>query len=153
MDRRVAASLQQLSNLPPEVYARVAEVLFTNFSVPQPSIATTFKALTQPLKGPPPPKARAQKRPSRRKLEGREEKPHDQSRAARVRALLQSGPKTTAEILAAVPDLPAPQIHPVLASIGARPLGEVQDSDGDKRKVYGFSASLVREETSDLGLS
>lgn len=146
MDRRAIVALQKLSNLPPEIFARVAEVLVGEFSVPQPSIAKTVEALTGHT-GPKPrpstthPKSKGKSRPKA--------SPGAPSRAAQVRDLLQSGPKTTAEIESII-KIPHNQIHPVLAAIGARPMGEVEDDNGDKRKVYGLPGSMVRDEAGNI---
>jgi len=136
--------LQKLADLPPATYERVAEVLMSEFLIPQPSIAATIKALV-------PSKPRvsipAPKKPRGRPATGPSQGP---SKAGAVRALLTSeGPKTTAEIAQRV-GVVATHIHPLLASIGAKPMGTITDADGDDRKVYGIPGSMVRDESSPV---
>ncbi len=145
MSSRIIHVLQKLADLPPATYERVAEVLMSEFLIPQPSIAATVKALA-PSKPRVPPPAATHKKPRGRPAAapGQAQGP---SKAGAVRALLTAeGPKTTSEIAERV-GVVATHIHPLLASIGAKPMGTVQDSDGDERKVYGIPGSIIRDES------
>jgi hypothetical protein len=143
VDKRAVAALQRLSQLPPEVFQKVFEVLAQEFSIPQPVIRGSFEHFMKPPPNPakPPQRKKAPKSPPKKTDAGS----HGSSRAGKVRDLLKTGPKTTAEILAAV-EIPNNQIHPVLASIGAMPIGETTDEGGYARKLYGFKESLIRDE-------
>ena len=146
MSNKVFQVLQKLADLPPATYERVAEVLMSEFLIPQPSIAATVRALapSKPRVSVPSPSAPKKPR-GRPAASGQAQGP---SKAGAVRALLTAeGPKTTAEIAERV-GVVATHIHPLLASIGAKPMGTVQDSDGDERKVYGIPGSIIRDESS-----
>lgn len=135
MDHRAAAALQKLATLPPDIYARVAEVLVLEFSIPQPSISVSLAAIAPRTALP---------KPARKKREVKEVAstgPGQPSRSSVIRDMLQhTGPQTTAQIAAAV-NIPPNQIHPVLASIGAKPVGVVLDEQGDERKTYGYPSA------------
>lgn len=148
MDRRAVTVLQKLAaKLAPEAYTQVADALVEEFAVPQPSIATTLRAVSgmpaqinaQTVK------AKAPRKPSGRRAAGAA--PGSPSRSAQIRALLTKGPMTVADIQAAVPDMPSKQMHPTLAAIGAVPVGTAVDSEGYPRRQYGFP-----DAASDTGL-
>ena len=145
MSNKVFQVLQKLADLPPASYERVAEVLMSEFLIPQPSIAATVRALapSKPRVSVPAAPKKPRGRPAA-SVPGQAQGP---SKAGAVRALLTAeGPKTTAEIAERV-GVVATHIHPLLASIGAKPMGTVTDADGDERKVYGIPGSMIRDET------
>ncbi len=140
MHKKISHVLQKLADLPGPTYERVAEELMQEFLIPQPSLAATLQAIRPSAPSTAPTKA---KRPRGRPVA----KQGGESKAGAVRALLTAeGPKTTAEI-AERAGVPATHIHPLLASIGAKPMGVVQDKDGDERKIYGLPGAMVRDET------
>ncbi len=148
MDRRASNILQQLATLPPDIYAKVTEVIMKEFLVPQPSIMRTLESVAPHRQKP----AKRQRRTGTpRQGYGLSESIQPEqpaSRAGMLRELLmKEGPKTAAEIAQRV-DIPATQIHPTLASIGAKPVGTTQDADGDERKLYGLPGAMVRDESS-----
>lgn len=136
MDARLSSALQKLApQLGAKEYNAVAEVLMHEFLIPQPSIAQSIKAIS-PIT-PTAPAARRGRPHKKHRVVVAGEPAVEGSKAGAVRELLASGPKTTTEIVATAGVDPK-HIHPLLASIGAKPVGTVTDAEGDERKVYGI---------------